>query len=72
LMSVVAGDAASFVISHQQFSGDPVSGMLVMIMVGIVLGAPRAFALQQPRPIRAVNRELPTGDGLAVPVGGGS
>ncbi|MCA9052364.1 MAG: hypothetical protein KDA75_00940, partial [Planctomycetaceae bacterium] len=45
LMSVVAGDAASFVISHQQFSGDPVSGMLVMIMVGIVLGAPRAFAL---------------------------
>ncbi len=47
LVGVVFGDAASFVISHQQFSGDPVSGMLVMILLGMVLGAPRVFAAQQ-------------------------
>ena len=44
LASIVAGDAASFAISHQQFSGDPVSALLVMLMVGMILRMPVVFA----------------------------
>ena len=43
LVSIVVGDAASYAISHQQFSGDPVSALLVTIMVGMALGLPGAF-----------------------------
>ena len=40
LVGVVVGDAASYAISHQQFSGDPVSALIVTIMIGMVLGLP--------------------------------
>ena len=37
LLAVVVGDAASYTISHQQFSGDPVSALLVTLMIGMIL-----------------------------------
>lgn len=40
LVSVIAGDAASFAISHQQFSGDPVSALFVTMLMGAVLKFP--------------------------------
>ncbi len=40
LVAVIASDAASFVISHQQFSGDPVNALLVTLMLGMVLKFP--------------------------------
>lgn len=46
LLGVVAGDLASFVVAHQHFSGDPVSALIVTLMGGAVLGAPRAWAIQ--------------------------
>jgi hypothetical protein len=44
LLSCAAADAMSYVFSHQQYSGDPVSALLVTIMIGAILGAPRIFA----------------------------
>ena len=54
LLSVILGDAASFMISHQQFSGDPVSASMVTILLGgiLVLGEPaprRATQLKRTR-----------------------
>ncbi len=43
LLSVVLANAASFAISHQQFSGDPVSALLVLILLGVALGMPRLY-----------------------------
>lgn len=40
LVGVIAGDAASFVISHQQFSGDPINAVIVTLMIGMVLKMP--------------------------------
>lgn len=37
LISAVAGDSASYAISHQQFSGDPVNGLMVTILAGMAL-----------------------------------
>lgn len=37
LISVIAGDIASYAISHQQFSGDPVNGLLVTFVAGMAL-----------------------------------
>lgn len=48
LVSVIAGDAASFAISHQQFSGDPVSALLVTMMVGMVLKFPGILKRRSP------------------------
>lgn len=47
LVAIIIGDAASYAISHQQFSGDPVSALLVTLMVGMVLGLPGTFFAQQ-------------------------
>lgn len=41
LLAVVAGDLASFIVAHQHFSGDPVSALIVTLLAGSVLGAPR-------------------------------
>lgn len=41
LIAVVGGNAASFISSHQQYSGDPMSGMLVLFLLGAALGMPR-------------------------------
>jgi hypothetical protein len=49
LMGVVLGDAASFIISHQQFSGDIVNGLIVTLLAGFVLAGPRIFAAEQSR-----------------------
>ncbi|GAB5442262.1 MAG: hypothetical protein Fues2KO_26110 [Fuerstiella sp.] len=65
LVSVIAGDAASFAISHQQFSGDPVSALLVTLMVGMVLKFPGL--LQRSAPVAAANAGL-----LSVARGGDS
>jgi hypothetical protein len=43
-LGIVFGDLASAIISHQQFSGDPVSGLIVTMMAGVSLGAPRIWA----------------------------
>ncbi len=40
LVGVIAGDAASYAVSHQQFSGDPVSALFVTLMIGMVLKMP--------------------------------
>lgn len=48
LISVVAGDAASFAISHQQFSGDPVSALFVTLMIGMVLRLPLLSPTNRP------------------------
>lgn len=47
LLAVVAGDLASFLVAHQHFSGDPVSALIVTLLGGAVLGAPRAWAIGQ-------------------------
>ncbi|HET6426668.1 MAG TPA: hypothetical protein VFG20_23450 [Planctomycetaceae bacterium] len=44
LIAVVAGDLASFLVAHQHFSGDPVSALIVTLLAGCVLGAPRVSA----------------------------
>ena len=48
LVSIVAGNAASFVISHQQFSGDPVSALVVTLMVGAIFKMPGLVVDQKP------------------------
>lgn len=40
LAAIVAGNAASFAISHQQFSGDPVNALMVTLMMGMILRFP--------------------------------
>ncbi|MCA9034523.1 MAG: hypothetical protein KDA91_05300 [Planctomycetaceae bacterium] len=57
LISVVIGDAASFAISHQQFSGDPVSGLLVTLLVGMVLRFSRLAPAFHLMPVRSLNSE---------------
>lgn len=55
-LGVVFGDLASAIISHQQFSGDPVSGLIVTMLAGASLGAPRIYAAarsQRTRPSTA-------------------
>ena len=40
LVCIVAGNAASFAISHQQFSGDPVNGVMVTLFIGMIFKVP--------------------------------
>jgi hypothetical protein len=49
LLAVVVSNAASFAISHQQYSGDPMSGLLVLFCLGAALGAPRIRFLRELR-----------------------
>lgn len=49
LLSVVAGNLASFIVAHQHFSSDPVSALIVTLLAGAVFGAPRAWAIQTTR-----------------------
>ena len=58
-LGVVFGDFASAIISHQQFSGDPVSGLIVTMLAGVTLGAPRIYAASQARRKRAPSVEPP-------------
>jgi hypothetical protein len=61
LVSIVVGNIASFCISHQQYSGDPVNALIVTVMVGMAFAVPSL----QPVPVSAVSRVA------AVPVGRG-
>ncbi|WP_146519108.1 hypothetical protein [Stieleria varia] len=38
MISIVVANLASFTVSHQQFSGDPPSALLVLIVLGIAFG----------------------------------
>jgi hypothetical protein len=38
LLSMLCGNIASFCISHQQYSGDPSSALLVLLLLGMALG----------------------------------
>ncbi|MFO1095500.1 MAG: hypothetical protein U0992_19680 [Planctomycetaceae bacterium] len=58
-LSIVFGDLASAIISHQQFSGDPVSGLLVTMFAGATLGAPRIYAASRARRARQPSPEPP-------------
>jgi hypothetical protein len=62
LMSVVAGNVASFIVSHQAYSGDPTSVCLVLFCLGSVLALPGVLAAGQP-----VARTPSLGQSLAVP-----
>jgi hypothetical protein len=48
LAGIIAGDAASFAISHQQFSGDPVNAIWVTLMVGMLFKMPLLQRTQKP------------------------
>ena len=63
LVSVIAGDAASFVISHQQFSGDPVNALFVTLMIGMVLRFPGTIIRVLPS---AVDTVVPAPGLLAI------
>lgn len=64
-LAVVVGDMASAIISHQQFSGDPVSALIVMMLSGVALGAPRIFAASRNSPRRPAHEPLPHAPVLA-------
>ncbi|MCA9046599.1 MAG: hypothetical protein KDA69_19885, partial [Planctomycetaceae bacterium] len=38
VLGIVLGNVASFTISHQQYSGDPGSAILAVMMLGMVMG----------------------------------
>jgi hypothetical protein len=44
LLATISADTCSYIFSHQQYSGDPVSALLVTVMMGAVMGAPGIFA----------------------------
>jgi hypothetical protein len=48
LMSVVLGNVASFIISHQAYSGDPASICLVLFCLGIVFALPEVLLPSRP------------------------
>jgi len=51
LISVVVGNIASFCISHQQYSGDPVNALVVTLIMGMAFAVPA----MQPETAPAVN-----------------
>jgi hypothetical protein len=57
LAGIVAGDAASFAISHQQFSGDPVNAIWVTLMVGMLFKMP--LLQRTPKPALTLPRLQP-------------
>ncbi|MCA9049845.1 MAG: hypothetical protein KDA89_14015 [Planctomycetaceae bacterium] len=58
LFGVVVGNAASYAISHQQFSGDPVNALMVTMVVGMVLRLP----LQRSDSRTSLNTDVSTVD----------
>ncbi len=67
LFSIVAGNIASFCISHQQYSGDPVNALLVTLILGMAFAMP---TLQQihPQIALAEQTELIPAQNEVVPV----
>ena len=59
LVAVVLANAASFVISHQQYSGDPASALFAAMAAGMVLGLPRVAAkMDAPRRMQPPSEEI--------------
>lgn len=56
LLSAITANGATYVISHQQFSGDPVSSLFVTVMAGLVLSGPRLFAVERIRESQIAQR----------------
>lgn len=46
LLSVVMGNVASFIASHQQYSGDPATSLFVLLLLGAVFAMPNVFHTQ--------------------------
>ncbi|MCC9601222.1 hypothetical protein LOC67_11755 [Stieleria sp. JC731] len=55
LISIVIANLASFTVSHQQYSGDPSSGLIVLILFGMSLGA-GTLAKYRTRPAKRDSR----------------
>lgn len=72
LLAVVMGNAASFTASHQQYSGDPMNGLLVLFLLGCVLGCPRIYfqRLQRGRAALAGQSQMAETAKTAVGTGG--
>ena len=49
LLSVVVANVACFVAAHQVYSGDPVSSLFVVFLLGMVFGVVRVFQKEQAR-----------------------
>lgn len=49
LLAVVAGNLASFAISHQHYSGDPPSALIVLMVLGMALAVPRMVEEREER-----------------------
>jgi hypothetical protein len=47
LASVIAASAASFIISHQAFSGDPCAILFVSLLLGVLLSGPAQLIRQE-------------------------
>ncbi len=52
LLACVLANGASFLISHQQFSGDPGSAIIVLMLLGMIFGAYRLQRRTPPAPLR--------------------
>lgn len=52
LVAVVIGNAASFIASHQQYSGDPMTALWVAFLLGAVIGIPRCLYGRPQSPLR--------------------
>ncbi|MCA9029502.1 MAG: hypothetical protein KDA66_01770 [Planctomycetaceae bacterium] len=66
VLGIVLGNVASFTISHQQYSGDPGSAILAVMMLGMVMGIPRVYynqkaELERRRAARESAEEKPEG-----------
>ncbi|MEZ5942723.1 MAG: hypothetical protein R3C18_15120 [Planctomycetaceae bacterium] len=71
VLSIVLGNVASFAISHQQYSGDPGSAILAVMMLGMVLGIPRVYYNQKTElERRRAAREGEAGTSEDVPAAG--
>ena len=55
LFSIVAGNLASFMISHQQYSGDPVNALFVTLILGMAFAVPNLQQIgSQTQPVAAL------------------
>ena len=65
LLSVVIANGGSFIVSHQQYSGDPVSSLMVLVILGAVFGAPRLAFIKKASP----RQEVPITEPPLAPLG---
>jgi hypothetical protein len=63
LISIVIANLASFGISHQQFSGDPPSAIIVLILAGMALAIPNMVRMPQKANVMRTRLSMPLGKG---------